>query len=179
MDNDDDDYSEDGRRTINVTAINKMFLIRFELINFINTIHDLLCHQVKFIFFIFKQISNFLIFKIYQQSDEFLQDLKKLNDIDAIIDLHQKFLNKLNANSLNQNKFFSNALFQIFDFILRYCDRWRRGIYAINIELVNEYDNEMNNHFLFMSNLLSAAINRNQLIHLQPLIAVLLYSSKK
>ena len=105
--------------------------------------------------------------------------MKKSNDIDEILDLHKKFLYKINTQSLSQNKYFSNCLIQIFDFILRYCDRWRRGVYAINGDLVNEYDAELNGHFLFTSNILTAAINRNQLLHLQPLFSVLLYSSKK
>lgn len=103
--------------------------------------------------------------------------MKKSNDIDEILELHKKFLNKINSNSLKQNIYFSNALLQMFDFILRFCDRWRRGVYAINYELVNEYEQEMKYNFLFISNLLSAAINRNQLIHLKPLVEILLYSA--
>jgi hypothetical protein len=92
--------------------------------------------------------------------------------------MHKNFLQKINTHSLSQNKYFSNTLLQIFDFILRFCDRWRRGVYAINMNQVKEFEKEIHGYFQFISNILSFAINRIQLSHLQPLLNILLYSTK-
>ena len=130
-----------------------------------------------YLIYLLKNSNSNLIFKIYQLSDEFLTNLNKSNDIDEILEMHKNFLQKM-TQSLSQGKFISKEILEIFDITLRFCDRWTRGIYAININLVKEFENEINTHFNFISYTLSAAIKLNQLSHLQPLISVLLYTTK-
>lgn len=76
------------------------------------------------------ELMKYLIFlKIYEINDEFLKKLKSKNDIDEIIELHEKFILRILNICLLQNKQFQQSFNKIFNSILEYCDMWRRGYY--------------------------------------------------
>jgi len=97
-------------------------------------------------------------------------------DIDEIIDLHEKFLAKIVKNCLLQNKHFQQSFHKVFNFILQFCDMWRRGIHYFTEsirESVIELEKNIDIYFEFIFKILSVIVNRNQSIHFQILIAVL------
>jgi len=53
--------------------------------------------------------------------------LKSEIDVDAIIELHERFLIKITNAAMLKNKHFVPNLLKIFNIILEFCDNWRRG----------------------------------------------------
>lgn len=154
-----DSESTNSGSSIDHRLIHRMFLIRFRLLNFINSVHDLICNQV------------------YELSDSFIHTLQESRDLDTIIKSHQMFLTKLNKQSLKGIcKFFLPLLMQFIDIILRFGDRWRRGPLALSQKVIDDFESEINDCFRFLFNTLSGYINFNQQI--SPLVSILLYSAE-
>jgi hypothetical protein len=154
-----DSESTDSNSSIDHRLIHRMYLIRFRLLNFICSVHDLICNQV------------------YELSDSFIHTLKESHDLDTIIKSHQTFLTKLNKQSLKGIfKFFLPLLMQFIDIILRFGDRWRRGPFALSQKVIDDFESEINDCFRFLFNTLSSYINLNQQI--SPLVSILLYSAE-
>jgi hypothetical protein len=120
-------------------------------------------------------MQNFYLYiqKIYQHSDDFMKALKQTYDIDGMIDLHAKYLVKLKTNYFQQNTF-TQTLFEILNMAVKFCDLWRRDITDTKRETIAQFDDDLNRYLKFLTNLLSMALKRNQLLQMQPLIGMLI-----
>jgi hypothetical protein len=143
---------------IDELTVKKMLYLRFKLMNFMNSAHDLICNQ------------------IYECDEEFLGNLKSQTDIDEIVELHQKFLVKLVKNSLLQHKIFQQSFVEVFNLVLDFCDLWRKGMShftELTRSRILELENNVKNYFAFIHSLLSAIINKNHSVYFQSLMSAL------
>ena len=106
-----------------------------------------------------------------------MRSLARQDDVDTMIEMHERFLVKINQTCLLHNQQFQMSTIKIFDYMLEYCDIWRRGIRSLTSDMRTKLigiDMGVGAHIDFTYKLLTALLNRNPSLHFQALIAVFL-----
>uniref|UniRef100_A0A9J8AE09 Gamma-tubulin complex component n=1 Tax=Cyprinus carpio carpio TaxID=630221 RepID=A0A9J8AE09_CYPCA len=118
--------------------IHRMFLLRVKLMHFVNSLHNYIMTRI-----------------LHSTGLEFQHQVQEAKDLDQLIKIHYRYLQKTKHFLLN--------------LVLIFSDRWQAGFGAWKIESIDKMESDFKNCHMFLVTILNKAVCRGSFPHLESL----------
>ncbi|XP_076082498.1 gamma-tubulin complex component 5-like [Mytilus galloprovincialis] len=143
--------------------IHRMQVLRMRLLHFVNSLHNYIMTRI-----------------LHSTGLEFKEELQKATDLDQIISVHTKFVNKIHERCLLHKKvaFLKEAVMRVLNLILTFQSRWDQGIQEVSVKTIVVMETEFSRCIQFLSSFLNNVIKRGSFPHLESLAFALITSTE-
>ncbi|XP_072028660.1 gamma-tubulin complex component 5-like [Amphiura filiformis] len=143
-----------GTRMDDAIIKHQLYLLRFKLMHFVNSIHNYLMTRI-----------------LHTTSLEFQDDFNRATDLDGVLSAHENYLTKVLQRCLLHDKvsLVREAVVKVLNIALVFQRKWDAGIHTFSDDSINKMESEFNNCSIFLSTMLINMTKRGAFPHLAAL----------